>query len=50
MKRKLKRKFRRFWREWGLSKEEAVDFLAAIALIVGIIQMPLLADIITILF
>ena len=53
MKRKIKRKiklFKRFWREWGLSKDEAVDLLGAIAFIAFIIEMPILAEIIAILF
>lgn len=53
MKRKIKRKikqFKRFWREWGVTKEEAVDFLGAIALIAFIIEMPVIAELIAVLF
>lgn len=37
-KRRLKRKFRRFWKEWGITWEEFEMFLGA----VGCIMFPLL--------
>lgn len=37
-KRRLKRKFRRFWKEWGITWEEFEMFLGA----VGCIIFPLL--------
>ena len=29
----LKRKLRRFWNEWGMTKEEAIDLLGAMSVI-----------------
>lgn len=35
-KRILKRKLKRFWNEWGLSKQDAIDLLGAGLVVVGI--------------
>ena len=38
-KRILKRKFRKFWDEWGISKEEALMFLGAAGIILNLILL-----------
>lgn len=34
LKRGLKRKFQRFWKEWGITREELGMFLGAVSIIV----------------
>lgn len=40
-KKALKRKSRRFWSEWGVSKDEAVMFLGALS----VVAFPFILDI-----
>lgn len=41
--RNLKRKIRRFWHEWGISKDEAVMFLEAVSLIVILFLLDIIS-------
>ena len=34
IKKYAKIRFRRFWNEWGISKEEALDFVGALSIFV----------------
>lgn len=45
-KRILKRKLRNFWDEWGITKQEALEFVTAALLIFGILCIPILAEIV----
>lgn len=42
----MKRKIRRFWREWGLSKDDALGLLGACMLLLFIMEMPILVNLI----
>lgn len=42
-KRRLKRKFQRFWKEWGVSKKDCIEFVGALLLIVLPIVIRLIA-------
>lgn len=42
IKKYAKIRFRRFWREWGVSKEETKDFLSIIAIFALLIEFYIL--------
>ena len=46
----MKRKLRRFWREWGVSLEDAAIILSAVMMIGFMVGMPILAELIGALF
>ena len=39
IKKYVKIRFRRFWNEWGVSKEEALDLVGALSIFVGLFAL-----------